>query len=323
MFRYHDGDSKYLQCKQSGRFSTIKAIFRFEIRPIWSPRPRPAAVTVGLVSHFSSGLKKVKKMSDMEAHERLMQEWPGGWLGIFSFLPQDILLARCQLVTKAWNANIPLVFSVFDAKDHWNVVTQDVKATEDVMTWVDDSFIMMTLPRFANLEALDLSNCSLVTDHGLHTILTTGSAFLRQLNLLLCHQITDATVVEISACCKQLTDLCLARCPNISDEALGLLGSQIRHLEWLDLSYCRKAPPDSKAKEFEPLLQVDVHILTRTHAQVTDNGLAALSVALEEHGGWQRLRHLALQGCPEISDVGVSALSMQCPSLVSLDMMWS
>ncbi|XP_051917640.1 dynein regulatory complex subunit 6 [Hippocampus zosterae] len=158
-----------------------------------------------------------------------------------------------------------------------------------------------------NLQYLDISLCSKVTDKGLFTLAESPSASkLRELNVSYCSQITDAAISMIGHRFTKLSHLNLSYCEQLTDVALEyLMGSSISSL---DISGCNIQDDGLAALEEVPLKR----LIIAECINITDVGMENLCKYLTD------LEYVDVSGCLELSDQAVKAFSFYCRGLLTL-----
>jgi tRNA U38,U39,U40 pseudouridine synthase TruA len=161
------------------------------------------------------------------------------------------------------------------------------------------------LSQCAQLQSLNLTNCDKITDAGV----TALSHFtqLQSLNLSFCSKITDAGVAALSQC-TQLQSLNLTYCNEITDAGVTAL-SRSTQLQSLNLYSCEKIT-DASVTALSQCTQLQS--LNLTYCKITDAGVTALSQCTQ-------LQSLNLSSCSKITDACVTALS-QCTQLQSVNL---
>lgn len=139
------------------------------------------------------------------------------------------------------------------------------------------------------LVFVDLSDCPQITDSVLQT-LAAGCWMLQTFIMKRCQRITDAGIVKIAQCCKDLRHLDVSECEHVGeygDKALVEIGKCCPNLTVLDLFGCR---------------------------HVHDAGVRAIAK------GCPLLTTLKLTGCRGVSSVAIRALASQCLELHTLSL---
>jgi len=163
--------------------------------------------------------------------------------------------------------------------------------------------IMQKLFLRNNLERLVLKNCDSLTDESL-TILIQGGR--NKIDLL-----TPKPVIPS----RKLKHLDLARCRGISNRGVQALVNNIHNIETLKLSKCHGIGDETLIQLFSttPLLaELDLGELNWLTNAVL-HSLASSSCA-------RHLRHLRVNDCERMDDVGMLALLQSCTGLWSLEM---
>jgi hypothetical protein len=124
----------------------------------------------------------------------------------------------------------------------------------------------------ATLTDLDLSECGLIRDAGLHDLLRACGRTITSLRLTSCGLLTDSALAVVALTCKGLQQLSLSGCMRVSDTGVSAVASKCTQLRLLELEQCE---------------------------QLTDVGLGAIARSCRE------LTHLDTSKCPLITDKGV------------------
>ncbi|KAI4305372.1 hypothetical protein L6164_028742 [Bauhinia variegata] len=143
-----------------------------------------------------------------------------------------------------------------------------------------DAFLLIRRLQF--LEELDVTETE-IDNEGVKSISVCSK--LSCLKLGLCLKITDKGLCHIGSSCSKLTELDLYRCTGITDAGIAAIAHGCPSLEGINIAY---------------------------NTKITDNSLVSLSKCLN-------LRRLEIRGCPQISWVGFSAVSVRCKQLTVLD----
>lgn len=139
------------------------------------------------------------------------------------------------------------------------------------------------------LVVVDLSDCPQISDTILQT-LAAGCWMIQTFIIKRCQRITDAGIVKIAQCCKDLRHLDVSECEHVGeygDKALVEIGKYCPKLTVLDLFGCR---------------------------HVHDAGLRAIA------RGCPLLTTLKLTGCRDVTSVAIRALANQCHQLMTLSL---
>lgn len=139
------------------------------------------------------------------------------------------------------------------------------------------------------LVVVDLSDCPQITDTILQA-LAAGCWMIQTFIMKRCQRITDAGIVKIAQCCKDLRHLDVSECEHVGeygDKALIEISKYCSKLTVLDLFGCR---------------------------HVHDAGVRAIA------RGCPLLTTLKLTGCRDVSSVAIRALANQCHQLQTLSL---
>lgn len=146
-----------------------------------------------------------------------------------------------------------------------------------------------------NIESLNLTGCFNLSDSWLSQAFMQDVNSLTVLNLSMCKQITDNSLINISQHLKNLEVLDLGGCSNISNVGLLLIAEGLRKLKCLNLRSCCVSD-----------LGIS-HLAGLTHPNATTVG----TLSLEQ---------LSLQDCYKITDDGLRHLSEGLHNLKSLNL---
>lgn len=169
-----------------------------------------------------------------------------------------------------------------------------------------------------NIESLNLTGCYNLSDNWLTQGFIQDVNSLTVLNLSMCKQITDASLMNISQHLKNLEFLDLGGCSNISNMALLLIAEGLQKLKSLHLRSCcvsdvgishlaglkRNATshiiPNNSSSTGTLSLE---HLSLQDCYKITDEGLRHLS------DGLHNLKILNLSFCASITDIGLKHLA--------------
>ncbi|RWS15146.1 F-box/LRR-repeat protein 14-like protein [Dinothrombium tinctorium] len=169
-----------------------------------------------------------------------------------------------------------------------------------------------------NLERLTLTGCYNLTDEKLIFAFSEDNYSLTELNLSMCKQITDRSILKIAQHLKFLQSLDLGGCSNITNSLLTTVRLQLKKLKRLNLRSCRNITDSGIAKLCGQTLSncVDsTHCINEEPNKVleylglqdcqklTDEALRYISV------GFSNMKSINLSFCSGITDVGLKHLS--------------
>jgi hypothetical protein len=178
--------------------------------------------------------------------------------------------------------------------------------------WIADFSPFLGLGKQSSLTSLDLTECIMITDKGLSSLVKSCPA-LSVLELRGCNHITDLGMNALSRNCKLLTSLNLGDCKEIKEAGLLKVVNSCQRLTTLVLL------------RWEHLTDVGLEKIAQSRPtltslslfgcnQLTDAGLSQLAKACPG------LRTLHVGGCSKISNEGLAVLAGSCPSLTFLDL---
>lgn len=149
-------------------------------------------------------------------------------------------------------------------------IVRDARRKEDIKNLCEkintSTCTGYSMARLINLKVLDLSNCNRITD----VSITYAFKFkeLYDLNLSRCQQITHKGMKHLVAHCPSIEYLNLSDCYNLNDVAISTLVKNLRRLKYLHLKGCD---------------------------QLTDKSLDSIKIECE------KLKYIDLQGCGNLS----------------------
>ena len=163
-----------------------------------------------------------------------------------------------------------------------------------------DEFLMH-LRNNTNLETLRLGGCFQITDEGAAHL--AGLSALKRLNLDDC-AITDLALRHVAKL--PLRELYLGNCRLITDRGMEVLGAETRDMRNLNLWGCENIS-DSGLKFLTSMTNLRKLCLEEC-TRITDAGLLTLSSSALVHS----LRHLDLQGCGLVTGEYLERFGKQC-----------
>ena len=112
-----------------------------------------------------------------------------------------------------------------------------------VISWdlkVDNAQLISIASGFPQLQSMNISGCSNITDKGIRA-LTNGPSQLQYLNIGCCVKITDKGVIALAnGLLPQLQSLNINRCRKITDAGVRVLAIGLPQLQSLNISGCYK-----------------------------------------------------------------------------------
>jgi len=195
------------------------------------------------------------------------------------------------------------------------------------LTFIFDSAIASLAENCKNLSHVDMSCCYGLTTNTLASLADRPLEFLsirsiniscefslpstlRHLDMSKCVGVTDEHLSPILLSCKNLENLNLADCPDLTDASLDLISTHLRNsLKSLNLSGCLGITPQG----VELLLPLFPRMseLQIAHLNLTDDTFAHLPP-------FPDLLHLDISHNAKITDAGILALARGCPRLQTL-----
>ncbi|XP_065200656.1 F-box/LRR-repeat protein 14-like [Planococcus citri] len=144
-----------------------------------------------------------------------------------------------------------------------------------------------------NLTSLNLSGCFNVRDDNLHQAFASSIPTLLNLDLSLCKQITDKSVLKIVQSLENLENLELGGCSNVTDSGLLAIANGLKRLKSLNLRSCWN---------------------------VSDQGIRLIAGQTDKKTGNLTLERLGLQDCQHLSDEALKCISIGLTSITSINL---
>ncbi|XP_074307028.1 F-box protein At3g58530 [Silene latifolia] len=163
-----------------------------------------------------------------------------------------------------------------------------------------------------NLEILNLNGCQKISDKGIEAI-TSACPTLRVFSVYWNVRVTEVSIQNLVKYCKNVIDLNLSGCKNISDRSMQLIADSYHELESLNITRCIKITDDGLKcilSKCPSLQSLNLYALS----SLTDKVYKNISLV-------NQLKFLDLCGAQNISDQGLSSIA-KCNYLVSLNLTW-
>ncbi|XP_054808404.1 uncharacterized protein LOC129310556 isoform X2 [Prosopis cineraria] len=165
------------------------------------------------------------------------------------------------------------------------------------------------------IKHLDINKCSNVGDVGVSCLSKACSSSLKTLKLLDCYKIGDETIISLAEFCNNLETLIIGGCRDVSDDAMkSLAASGRRNLKNLRMDWCLNISDSSLScilNQCRSLEALDIGCCE----EVTD---AAFQLISSEEAALN-LKVLKVNNCPKITVVGIGILLGKCSYLEYLD----
>lgn len=184
----------------------------------------------------------------------------------------------CELVSKCHNLEKLDITGCYQ-------ITNIQPSSSSSASQESEAVLPASLTRQLYIQYLDLTDCQLLDDNGLKTIVRNCPQ-LTHLYLRRCVQITDAGVKHVASYCVALRELSVSDCLQVTDFGMYELAKLGPNLRYLSVAKCD---------------------------QVSDAGIRQIA----RH--CYKLRYLNVRGCEAVSDNSVEVLSRSCPRLRALD----
>lgn len=183
------------------------------------------------------------------------------------------------------------------------------------------SFREITLG-IGNLTSLNLSGCYNVREENLHQAFATSIPTLLNLDLSLCKQITDKSVLRIVDALENLENLELGGCSNITDSGLLAIANGLERLKSLNLRSCWNVTDEGirfiAGQTDKKTGNLTLERLGLPNCQcLSDDELKSI---LFPKTGNLALERLGLQDCQRLSDDALKYISLGLPSVNSINL---
>lgn len=217
------------------------------------------------------------------------------------------------------------------------IISLNIQSAKDVT----DYGITLVARKSPNLKSLNITGCSNITDVGLREV-GLNCCNIQDLILSSCQSIDGSGLVSFAECCRYLLKLDVSKCrkmetwclkkvfyecirleevnvsylKNIGDEEIRVLAQNCPHLVSLRAVECPYISDESMLVLAQHCNDLDLVDLSRTQMayRITDTCISAFAQRCPS------LRALYLNGCDQISDVGLTWLSEGCKTIEELEL---
>ena len=180
----------------------------------------------------------------------------------------------------------------------------------------DEWLTLIGSPKFSQLTSLDLSFCRKVTDTGI-VRLAKECPQLIELNLHYCHSLDNQSVIAVAQNCPMLKSLNLSigiLTNELDDESITALAN-CKQLTNLNLSNCEEITDASVTKVAQSCTSL-TNLNLYGCEKLTDASVIAVSQNCPE------LKVLSLENCPAITDASITLIAQGCMQLTVLSLSW-
>ena len=176
---------------------------------------------------------------------------------------------------------------------------------------ITDKVVIDLCKARSNVTILNLSSCSAITDLALNNI---GNHWkhLEEVTLGGCENITHVGVRSLALNCRQLKRISFVNYA-IDDAGLRIVGANLMHLEYIDLTGCRKVSDRGLCEIGHCCRKIKTLKLSGCY-KICESGIWAVCELVH----CEDLRELTLCGCTSMSNQGVVAITRRCPRLQKL-----
>ncbi|XP_065185239.1 F-box and leucine-rich repeat protein 13-like [Sycon ciliatum] len=178
---------------------------------------------------------------------------------------------------------------------------------------VTDACLRVLSRHCPNLQHLSLAGCVSFTSRGVrHLSSGNGCHKVTYLDLSDCVQLTTEATWAIGKACPQLNTLVLNDMPQLDDDSLRALVTDLHNVKHISVMGCPNVSDGSLKFLMKQAAQRLISFKIENNNLLTDSFVRSLARAAS-------LRHLCLNSCVRLTDNSLRALS-QCKYLVSLDL---
>ena len=174
----------------------------------------------------------------------------------------------------------------------------------------DSTFDGICIP---SLQYIDLSTCDNLTDSGM-TAVAIGCHNLQSIKLELCRNLfSNGSLDGLSFHFRELKNLDLNCCANVTDECLVDLATGCPHLGSINLTNGQYITDDGLAELVKGCHEINEIVLSNCY-RITNDGLISLANNLP------KLQLIDLTRCRDITDIGIATLAKKCSELIHIDL---
>ncbi|XP_035784886.1 GRR1-like protein 1 isoform X1 [Anopheles albimanus] len=196
--------------------------------------------------------------------------------------------------------------------------------------WLLTDFGVESIYKLDRLQVLDLSDCDKISDRGfMKAIVDRRRDCMCQLYLSMLPGLTDSVILKICLTLLNLTviDFCGSDCMN--DTSVQFLFCYLKCLRVLRLNGCVKISDAGLTGENLPVAAIEIWDVQTTFSVSELHSLQELQLsgcfkvtdfALVHSFKFRELRELNLAHCVQITELGIEAMSLNCPALESIDL---
>jgi hypothetical protein len=230
-----------------------------------------------------------------------------------------------------------IFYTFWEVKPSLGLVYLNISGAKDIT----DYGLACVARNCPTLRELHMNKCSSIGDAGLREI-GLRCHQLRVLHMNSCHSVQGGCFIALADCCPEITDIDISSCRKIERWGLHKLFSALHKIEILNICHMNSVGDEEMRvlADNNPHLTVlnaveavnisdtgilaitqhcfDLDVLNLSRKQMTTRITDVALLALGERS--LSLRELRLNGCENVSDVGLNWLSVGCKSLEVLDL---
>jgi F-box and leucine-rich repeat protein 9 len=183
-------------------------------------------------------------------------------------------------------------------------------------------YCLREISKVEHLEVLDITNCELVTDEGIHEALLTGTPKkkLRELYFGLLSNITENLFARLGTKLhNQLTYLDLGGSTNLADDALQTIFCHFPYIRHLNLDSCCKISDYGITGKFQNQCYFSIKNLRALKVLRLQNCYKITDFALIDSFEFNELKELFMARTHFTSE-GLKAMVRKCPAIEVLDL---
>ncbi|KAL6523911.1 hypothetical protein OROMI_031006 [Orobanche minor] len=182
-------------------------------------------------------------------------------------------------------------------------------------TNITDSGLTVLVEGCKRLKHIDLNKCNNIGDIGISNISKACSSSLLTLKLLDCYKIGDKSIFSLSEHCKNLEELVIGGCRELSDESIKSVASAFYDsLKNLRMDWCLNVSDISLDYVFSLCKKLEV-LDVGCCEEITDAAFQGLG----NEDSKLNLKILRISNCPKITVDGIEKILKSCEDLEYLD----
>lgn len=183
-------------------------------------------------------------------------------------------------------------------------------------------YCLREFSKLENLESIDITNCDLVTNEGIHDALLTGTPKkkLKELFFGMLTHITENVFARIGTkLTQQLTILDLGGSSNLADDACQTIFCHFPYLQYLNIDSCCRISDYGLTGKFQNQIYFSINNLKGLRVLRMQNLYKLTDFTLIDSFQFSELKELYIMRSHFTKD-GIKAMVENCPALELLDL---